>query len=306
MRALELSGGAAGRQAQVQVIPMQSPNGGSMAMMKIGFTTLGTPGWDLDTICERAKEYGFDGVDFRGIGEQIDITLLPEFTTGLAGTVAKLRAAGLAAGVSTSLKICDEKLMDQNVEEAVRTIPIAKALGIGVVRVFGGGDPGAHAMEALADTGQKTMEAVLALEDARDLHWVLETHDHWISSSDCKMLLDRVPDPAFGILWDIGHTSRVGAEAPEASLDVFGDRVCHLHVKDAIHDPSHPNAMADGWRYVEPGTGQLPLAQALRVLQERGFDRWVIFEHEKRWHDELPEPEEIFPKFMAWIKGILQ
>ena len=242
-----------------------------MAMMKIGFTTLGTPGWDLDTICERAKEYGFDGVDFRGIGEQIDITLLPEFTTGLAGTVAKLRAAG-----------------------------------IGVVRVFGGGDPGAHAMEALADTGQKTMEAVLALEDARDLHWVLETHDHWISSSDCKMLLDRVPDPAFGILWDIGHTSRVGAEAPEASLDVFGDRVCHLHVKDAIHDPSHPNAMADGWRYVEPGTGQLPLAQALRVLQERGFDRWVIFEHEKRWHDELPEPEEIFPKFMAWIKGILQ
>ncbi|MDP6777234.1 MAG: sugar phosphate isomerase/epimerase [Candidatus Latescibacteria bacterium] len=274
--------------------------------MKIGFTTLGTPDWDLDTICERGREFGFDGVDFRGIGEQIDITLLPEFTTGLGATAAKLEAAGLAGGVSTSLKICDAQMMDQNVEEAVRAIPVAKALGIGVVRVFGGGDPVAHSVEALADVGQETMEAVLALDGARDLQWVLETHDHWISSSDCKMVLDRVPDPAFGILWDIGHTSRVGAEDPEASLDVLGDRVYHLHVKDAIHDSNHPDAMQDGWRYVDPGTGQLPLAPALRVLQGRGYDRWVIFEHEKRWHAELPEPEEVFPKFMAWIKGILE
>ena len=34
--------------------------------MKISFMTLGCPGWDLDTICARGREYGFDGVDFRG------------------------------------------------------------------------------------------------------------------------------------------------------------------------------------------------------------------------------------------------
>ena len=49
--------------------------------MKISFMTLGCPGWDLDTICARGREYGFDGVDFRGYLDQIDITLLPEFTT---------------------------------------------------------------------------------------------------------------------------------------------------------------------------------------------------------------------------------
>ena len=34
--------------------------------MKLAFTTLGCPNWDLDTICTRGKEYGYDGVDLRG------------------------------------------------------------------------------------------------------------------------------------------------------------------------------------------------------------------------------------------------
>ncbi len=49
--------------------------------MKISFTTLGCPDWDIDTICQNGQAYGFDGVDFRGLLQIIDITTLPEFTT---------------------------------------------------------------------------------------------------------------------------------------------------------------------------------------------------------------------------------
>ena len=80
--------------------------------------------------------------------------------------------------------------------------------------------------------------------------------------------------------------------------------VYYLHVKDAVYDATHPQAMDDGWRYVEPGTGQLPLAQAIGLLKDRGYDAWVMFEHEKRWHPELSEPEEIFPKFVAWFRAL--
>jgi len=34
--------------------------------VKLAFTTLGCPDWDLDTIISKAAEFGFDGVDFRG------------------------------------------------------------------------------------------------------------------------------------------------------------------------------------------------------------------------------------------------
>jgi sugar phosphate isomerase/epimerase len=276
-------------------------------MMKIAFTTLGCPTWDLDTICRKAREYGFDGVDFRGLQGQIDVTLSPEYTEGLAATKQKLADAGiLVSGISSSITVCDASRIGENIAEARRTIPVARELGVAAIRIFGGGDVAAHPKEELAAVGQRTMTAVLGLEGARDLRWAFETHDHWIASADCKLLLDRIPDPAFGALWDLGHTARVGGEAPEVTMRALEGRIVYLHVKDAVYDPSHPQAMEDGWRYVAPGTGQLPLAKGIRLLQAQGYNGWLIFEHEKRWHPELPEPEEVLPRFVTWIRGVLQ
>ena len=56
---------------------------------------------------------------------------------------------------------------------------------------------------------------------------------------------------------------------------------------------------------VPPGSGQLPLDEAIVLLKERGYEGWVMFEHEKRWHPELEEPEEIFPVFSAWAGGLI-
>jgi len=273
--------------------------------MKIGFTTLGTPDWDLNTIIDRAADYGFDGVDFRGIGDEIDITLLRDFSEDLERTVASIKGAGLQAGISTSLRICDASRRDDNFAEARRTIPVAKALGMGVVRVFGGGNSKDNSKEDLAAVGGEIMASVLKINGAAELEWVLETHDEWISSADCKLVLDRVPAKNFGILWDIGHTSRIGDEEPRISWDRIGDRVKHLHVKDAVYDITHPDAMPDGWRYVPPGTGELPLAAAISLVRSKNYEGWIIFEHEKRWHRELPEPEEALPGFMRWIQNVL-
>jgi len=274
--------------------------------MKIGFSTLGCPSWDLDTICAKGQPFGFDGVDFRGMQDEIDVTVLPEFNEGLGDTKRKLDEAGLVvSGIASSIRICDEANFDKNIEEAGRTIPIARELNAAVIRVFGAGDVEAFSREELATVGQRTMAALLALDGARGFKWALETHDHWISSTDCKLLLDHIPDEAFGILWDMGHTTRVTEEAPAQTLDAFGERVFCLHVKDAVHDAAHPQAMGDGWRYVAPGAGQLPLAEAIGLLRDRGYDGWMLFEHEKRWHPELPEPEEAFPKFADWAKSLL-
>ena len=273
--------------------------------MKLCFTTLGCPDWDLEAICTKGPQYGYEGVDFRGLQDALDITVIPEFTADIAATKHKLADAGLTVTcISSSLRVCDETKTGANTEEAKRTIPIAAELGVPNIRVFGGGNSKVHTKEEMADIGQRMMETVLALDCARDFRWVFETHDEWIASADCKLLLDRIPDPAFGALWDMGHTSRVGQEAPGDTLEALGDRVYYLHVKDAVYDTSHSQAMPDGWRYVDPGTGQLPLAEALRLLRGKAYDGWVMFEHEKRWHRELPEPEEIFPKFVTWFRSL--
>lgn len=274
--------------------------------MKLAYTTLGCPAWDLRTICEKAAEMEYDGVDFRGVRDDIDVTVTPAFTSGLAETKRMFADAGVAiCGISSSLKVCDEQKHDDNLDEARRTIPIALELGCETIRVFGGGDAAAHGKEELAAIGREMMAEVLALDGAGDLKWAFETHDNWVSATDCKLLLDGVPDPAFGALWDVGHTARVGGETPAESLAALGGRVYSIHIKDAVREPDHAEAMADGWRYVAPGEGQLPLVEAVDLLKGAAYTGWAVFEHEKRWHQELEDPETMFPKYIAWMRSQL-
>ncbi len=274
--------------------------------MKISMMTLGCPSWDLETICRRGNEYGFDGVDFRGLLDEIDVTKLPAFTSDAATTRQMLDDAGLAvSAISTSIKVCDAASFAANLDEARRTIEVARNFGAENVRVFGGGDANAHSLAELAAVGQSCVDGILALDGADSLHWLFETHDNWIRAADCTLLLDRIDHPAFGALWDMGHTARVGGETPEESYAAIGPRVGYTHVKDAVYDPSHPEAMKDGWRYVLPGEGELPLAEAIGVLHQHGYDGWITFENEKRWHPTLPDPEIAFPAFAAWVRPLL-
>ena len=273
--------------------------------MKTSFTTLGCPNWDLDTICARGQEYHYDGVDFRGYLDTLDVTTLPEFAQGAAGIQRKLAEVGLAvSGISSSIQVCAPERRQASLEEARRTIAVAHGLGCRIVRVFGGGDLEKHSREELAEFGRETMERILALDGAQELTWVFETHDLWIRAQDCRLLLERIPNPAFGALWDIGHTPRVGGETPQETLAALGGRVGYTHIKDAVYDPGHPQAMQDGWRYVFPGQGQLPLAEAVRLLKASGYDGWLVFEHEKRWIPDLPEPEEAFSAFTRWVASL--
>ena len=274
--------------------------------MKISFMTLGCPNWDLETICARGKEYGFDGVDFRGYLETLDITLLPEFTTGAAATLRKLNEASLeVSAISSSIQVCVTEKLASNLEEARRTIAVGHDLRCTNVRIFGGGDPSKHSRAELARFGCNCLEQILRLDGAKDLHWLFETHDTWVKAQDCRLLLESIPDASFGAIWDMGHTYRIGGEQPKETLAALRGRVGYTHIKDAVYDPTHELAMEDGWHYVLPGTGQLPLAESILLLKQSGYDGWLQFEHEKRWHPKLLEPEVVFPAFAQWARQFL-
>lgn len=274
-------------------------------MRKISFMTLGCPKWNMDTICARAKEYGFDGIDFRGYLGKIDLSGLPEFTTGASETIQKIKDAGLeVSGISTNIRVCVKEEVEKNLEEARFSIGLARAFETVNLRIFGGGDLENFSRAELAKIGCDCISQILALDGARDLKWLFETHDNWVQAEDCRLLLNSIQDPAFGALWDMGHTWRIGREKPNKTWESIGSRVGYTHIKDAVYEPDSPLAMKDGWHYVEPGDGDLPLEESLALIAAAGYEGWLTFEHEKHWHPKLPEPEEILPKFVAWIRGL--
>jgi sugar phosphate isomerase/epimerase len=274
--------------------------------MKLSVMTLGCPEWDLQTICSRAAEFGCDGVDFRGIQGELDVSKLPSFTTQVAQTRTLLADHGLlVSGISSSIHVCAPERRRSSIEEARRTLEAAVAVGAKHIRVFGEGSPDRIGYPDAAKIGLDCVREILRLPGADNVSWNFETHDHWTRSADCKLLLDAIPNPAFGVALDLAHTRRIGGESAAHTLGVLGERVRYVHIKDAILDPSHRYAMKDGWRYVLPGTGSVELDRGIAALKSYGYDGWLMFEHEKRWHPGLEAPEIAFPAFVRWAKKVL-
>ena len=113
--------------------------------MKLSFSTLGCPDWTFDEILEYGRKYGFEGVGFRGVKGQMDLTRIPEFAPERRKeTVKRLSTAGLAPMMMlTSVKFALSEAAERqkNLEDAKANINLAAAMGSPSIRVFGGKIP---------------------------------------------------------------------------------------------------------------------------------------------------------------------
>src|SRR3954463_6618655 len=64
-------------------------------VMKLTISTLACPDWTLAQIVEACVAAGIGGVDFRGLGGEIDVTRLREVSLDLGLTMALLNEHGL-------------------------------------------------------------------------------------------------------------------------------------------------------------------------------------------------------------------
>jgi sugar phosphate isomerase/epimerase len=268
--------------------------------MKLAFTTLGCPEWDLSTIAARAMEYGYDGVDFRGYRGRIPLPELPEFTTRAAESAALLHGAGLAIpALSSSACVAGDR--QAALGEIAAYARICRSFGAPLLRVFAGGD------FVEADRSHAAVNAILTLREAADIvapydvTIVLETHDKWVAGASLRPIMEAVDSPRVGVLWDVHHPYRLAGESPAATWEAIGPWVKYTHVKDSRLDPAHP----DGYQLCLTGAGDLPLPEIIRVLQAGGYDGWLTLEWEKKWHPELEAPEVAFPGYVKYMRGLL-
>ncbi len=268
--------------------------------MKLAFTTLGCPEWDLPTIAERAVAYGYDGVDFRGYLGRIPLPELPEFTENAEASAALFREAGLAVpGMSSSANVAG------NPETALAEIrayaPLCRAFGAPFLRVFGGGDFAEEDRPAARESAIRTLRQAVPIAEEYDLTIILETHDRWLTGAVLRPIMEAVDSPRVAILWDLHHPYRLAGESPEDTWAAVGPWVRYTHVKDSRPDPAPDH----GYSLCLVGTGDIPLAQMLTVLRAGGYDGWLTLEWEKKWHPEIEEPEVAFPAYVEYIRGLL-
>src|SRR5690349_7725741 len=108
--------------------------------MRLAFSTLGCPNYELEDVLRAAREYGFAGAELRALGGGLELLARPEFAPGaVEGTRRRLEAAGLSVCcVDTSCAFHDpeEGERRRQVELALRHCGLAAALGSPLIRVF--------------------------------------------------------------------------------------------------------------------------------------------------------------------------
>ena len=128
-----------------------------------------------------------------------------------------------------------------------------------------------------------------AVREATGLRSAFHPHTGiWIETQEETERLLSLTDPALvGVCFDTGHY-RFGGGDPVAALRQFADRLWHVHFKD--QDPKvAARSRTEGWDYdrsiaegifCELGRGDVDFPGALEVLQEIGYDGWIVVEQD--------------------------
>lgn len=266
--------------------------------MKFAFSTLGCPAWDVDRVAAAAAEYGYQGVELRIYQGKVIPEDLP------AGERRRIKGVFAARGIeiccisaSTRFAAADPGERAKQEDELRRYVELANDLGAPLVRTFGGTMPAGIPEATVFDYVAESLQRVAEGAGDGGARIVLETHDAFSSGRAVAAVLDRVPSPVVGALWDTHHPYRTG-ESADQTYNLLAARLYHTHVKDARRE-------GDGWRLVLLGEGEVPVRDVLTTLARRGYDGWVCVEWEKMWHPEIEEPDVAFPQHLRSMRGYL-
>jgi sugar phosphate isomerase/epimerase len=268
--------------------------------MKLAFSTLGCPEWSIGQIAEFAGAQGFDGVELRTRDDGNHFH--PDSSMEEAAKVGELfKAKGsrvFSLMAYTRFASTDAAELAANRDKLLRILDLAQAIGADFVRTFAG-DFGekkskeqaiSEAAEYLAPCAAKGREVGVALG--------VETHDAWCDAANIKALQNAVGG-GLGAVWDfVNAIGSTGKPVAEQYADLKGT-IIYCHVKDKAEGPDGKSG------YVPVGTGEMPVKEVVDILKADGQDLFLSFEHEKKWHPELPGPEEAFPAYLEYMRGLI-
>ena len=272
-------------------------------MMRLAFSTLGCPNYELEDVLRAAREYGFAGVELRALGGGLDLLARPEFAPGAVGaTRRRLEDEGLSVCcVDTSCVFHDrdEDERRRQVETAARHCELAAALGSPLIRVFPDKIQEGATREETRGFVAESLRA--AAERAPACVRVgLETHGDFAAAHEAVEIVRLAGHPSVAIIWDVANSLAAGSEVEEAARAV-APYLAHVHLRDA-----RPVEGRDHWLPVLAGRGLIPFDAAFAALRSIGYEGFVSFEWEKYWNPEIEEPEVALPDFAKAARRLLR
>jgi len=267
-----------------------------MVILKIGFSTLACPEWSWTDIYSMAKDFRFDGIEIRGLGNEIFSVKAQPFTESqLPNTVAKLRSLGLEIPCLSSGACLKFKDKYQEAEDEIKAYAqLAQKLGASYIRILGDLEP-APGGNVDDEYIVETLKKLVPIAEEYNVTLLVETNGVYSDTARLARILDSVKSRKVAALWDMHHPYRYNNESPETTVANLGEYIKYIQVKDSV-------MREDGTvEYRIMGTGDIPVKQMIEALDTINYNGYISLEWVKRWARDLSDAGIVIPQFAEYM-----
>ncbi|MDR0984278.1 MAG: sugar phosphate isomerase/epimerase, partial [Ruminococcus sp.] len=263
--------------------------------MKISFSTLACPEYSWNDIISTASDLAYDGIEIRGLGNDIDVWKSGPFTDKkISDTLGTLNRTGLKISCFSS-NICLKYRNDNAIKEEIsKYIDLAVKTGTPYIRILADNAP---APDGHTPDDDYIAEVISAFATPK-VTLLVETNGVYSDTKKLKNLLDKIDSPYVAALWDLHHPYRYAGESPETTVENLGKYIKYCHIKDSV-------VQNGSLVYKLCGEGDLPLAECISELKKIGYDGYVSLEWVKRWTPTLENADIVFPHFAEFMSSFI-
>ena len=263
--------------------------------MKTCFSTLACPDFSWQDIYSMAKDFNFDGIEIRGLGEDIYSVKAEPFTDEqLPETISKLEELNLEIPCLSSGAIANNlETKEEVIAEVKDYAELASKLGTKYIRILGDREPGPKE-EVDDEVVISIVKELVPIAEKNNVTLLLETNGAYADTKRLKKVLDEIGSEHVQALWDMHHPYRFFNESPKTTVDNLGDYIKYTHVKDSI--------MEDGKViYKMMGNGDLPIKDMFDELNSIDYDGYVSLEWVYRWARDMLDAGIVVPQFSTYM-----
>jgi len=268
--------------------------------MKLAFSTLGCPDFSWQDIYSMAKDLGFDGIEIRGLGDDIFAVKAKPFTEEqLPQTIKKLKSLNIEIPCLSSgccLKHAEKE--EENITEIAQYIMLAAKLGTPFVRILADQNPEPDG-EVDDDVILRVLRRLIPVAERNNVTLLIETNGVYSDTSRLYNLLNLAASDYVAALWDIHHPYRFAGESPGKTVQNLGAYIRYVHVKDSVVENGKI-------RYKLMGEGDLPINEVMMALNSINYEGYISLEWVKRWASDLSDAGIVFPHFEDFMRRYIK
>jgi len=280
--------------------------------MKYSVFTVCMPEFTVDEAIGKLAAWGYDGVEWRVRNQRPSADGKPGFWDGNLCTIMldevvdkaesvgkRCRDAGLEVPSLASYLKCDE------LADIERVFVACGKMGAPQARVGVPGYDGTVNYRQLFDKAVEDYGEVEKLARKYGVRAAIELHMGNItpSASAAYRFVSHFEPKHVGVIHDAGNMVIEGFENYQLGLELLGEYLAEVHVKNAAWRKGGRGA--NGQQLYEPSSaelreGQVNWADMMRVLKSVAYDGWLSLED---FSTDQPTEEKL-PQVLAYLKGL--